>query len=80
MQIFIQRDPTHNDVTLEVQTADSVTGTWNTVATSTLGAPFTGPGYVGGDSATPGTKTVEVRDTADMNTAPQRFMRVKVTR
>ena len=43
-------------------------------------APFTGPGYVAGDSATPGIKTVEVRDTVNIlpNTT-QRWLRVKVT-
>ena len=43
------------------------------------GVPFTGPGYVGGDSATPGVKTVEVRDTVNVSAVAQRFLRVKVT-
>ena len=79
LRVFIQRDPAHNDVTVEVQASDSPAGTWDTVAASTLGSPFTGPGYVGGDSATPGIKTVEVRDTVNMNAATRRFVRVKVT-
>ncbi len=46
---------------------------------ATLGAPFTGPGYVGGDDATPGVKTVEVRDLVNLSAATQRWLRVKVT-
>ena len=36
------------------------------------------PGYVGGDDATPGVKTVEVRDIVNISTATQRWLRVKV--
>jgi hypothetical protein len=79
LRMFIGRDPAHNDVTVEVQAADSITGPWTTAAMSTLGAQFSGPGYVGGDDATPGMKTVEVRDTVNISDAAQRFMRVQVT-
>jgi hypothetical protein len=48
------------------------------VATNSSGAPFTGPGYVGGDSAGPGLKTVEVRDTVNFDSTPHRVMRVRV--
>ena len=44
-----------------------------------LGAPFTGPGYVGGDDASPGVKTVEVRDLVNLSATTQRWLRVKVT-
>ena len=50
-----------------------------TVATSTLGAPFAGPGYVSGDSAAPGIKNVEIRDTVNLAGAAKRFMRVRAT-
>ncbi len=79
LRVFFQRDPTHNDVTLEVQAADSPAGPWATVAISTLGAPFNGPGYVSGDDATPGLKNVEVRDTVNVDAASSRFLRLKVT-
>jgi uncharacterized delta-60 repeat protein len=79
LRVFLQRDPAHNDVTVEVQSADSVAGPWTTVATSALGAPFSGPGYVGGDSATPGIKAVEIRDTVNIMNAAQRLLRLKVT-
>ena len=80
LRLFLQRDPAHRDVKIEVQAASQVTGPWTTIATSTLGAAFTGPGYVGGDSATPGLKTIEIRDTVDIASTPARFLRVKVTR
>ena len=77
LRMFFTRDPARNDVTLEVQSADSP---WTTVAASTLGGVTTGPGYVGGDDATPGLKTVEVRDTVDLSSATaSRYLRVKVT-
>ena len=45
----------------------------------TRGAPFTGPGYIGGESATPGVKAVEVRDIVNISGTTQRWLRVKVT-
>lgn len=79
LRIFVPRDPAKNDVTVEVLAAAAVSGPWATIATSELGAPFTGPGYVAGDSATPGLKSVEIRDTVNIADAPARFLRVKVT-
>ena len=80
LRMFFTRDPARNDVTLEVQSADSPAGPWTTVAASTLGGVTTGPGYVGGDDATPGLKTVEVRDTVNLSPATaSRYLRVKVT-
>jgi tRNA(Arg) A34 adenosine deaminase TadA len=78
LRMFVPRDPTRNDITLEVQATANLAGPWTTIATSTLGAPFTGPGYFGGDSATPGVKSVEVRDTVNVDDATQRFLRVRV--
>jgi hypothetical protein len=75
---FPSRDPVRNDITLEVQAIGDLLGPWAAIATSTLGAPFTGPGCFGGDSATPGVKSVEVRDTVNVTDAPQRFLRVRV--
>ena len=78
LRMFVPRDPTRNDVTLEVQATGDLLGTWTTIAISTLGAPFTGPGYFGGDSATPGVKWVELRDTVNITDSPQRYLRVRV--
>lgn len=79
LRVFIQRDPAHNDVTVEVQGSSGPGGPWGTLATSTLGSPFSGPGYVGGDSVFAGIKSVEIRDTVNVGAVSQRFLRVKVT-
>ena len=80
LRMFVPRDPAHHDITVSVEaTGDLVSGPWTPLATSTLGAPFTGPGYVGGDGATPGMKTVEVRDIVNLSATTQRWLRVKVT-
>ena len=80
LRMFVPRDPAHNEITVEVQArGDLVAGPWTTLATSTLGVPVTGPGYVGGDDATPGVKTVEVRDLVNLSNTTQRWLRVKVT-
>lgn len=80
LALIFTRDPSRYDVTLEVQTAGSAAGPWTTVATSTNGGAFTGPGFVGEANAGGGLMTVEVRDTVNMSAAPYRFMHIKVTR
>jgi hypothetical protein len=79
LRIFVPRNPDHNDVTVEVRAADDLAGPWTTIATSALGAPFSGPGYFGGDSAAPGLKTVEIRDVVNVADQPRRFLHVRVT-
>jgi hypothetical protein len=79
LRMFLTRDPARNDVTIEVQAAGSPAGPWTSLVTSTLGAPFAGAGYVGGDSAGAGLKTVEVRDTVNMTDASARYLRVRAT-
>ena len=78
LRMFVPRDPARNDITLEVQATGNLLGAWTTIATSTLGAPFTGPGYFSGDAATPGVKSVEVRDTVNLTDTPQRYLRVRM--
>ncbi len=79
LRLFFTRDPARNDVTIEVQAAASPAGPWTTIASSVLGGVTSGAGYVGGDSAGPGLKTVEVRDTVNLADAPERFLRVRVS-
>lgn len=79
LRMMLSRDPARSDVTIEVRAAGDLTGAWTTVATSTLGAPFTGPGYVGGDDATTAVKLVEIRDIVNLSDATRRFLRVKVS-
>ena len=75
------RDPSRNDITLEVQAADTPEGPWTTVATSVNGAPFTGPGFVQEGFAEGGLMSVEVRDVMNVNSTVSggRFMRATVT-
>lgn len=79
LSITLQRDPARNDITIKVQAASDPSGPWSALATSTLGAPFSGPGYVSGDSASPGIKTVEIRDVVNLGDAPSRYLRVQIT-
>jgi uncharacterized repeat protein (TIGR03803 family) len=79
LAVTLQRDPARSDITIIVQAADDPAGPWTALATSTLGAPFSGPGYVGGDAVTPGIKTVEIRDIVNVAAAPRRLMRLKIT-
>jgi hypothetical protein len=72
------RDPSHNDVTLEVQAAGTPNGPWTTVATSTGGGAFAGPGFVGESTTQSAFKAVQVRDTVNYNGTAQRYLRVTV--
>jgi hypothetical protein len=79
LRTILQRDPAHNDVTVEVQGSSDFTTGWQSLAGSTNGLPFQGIGYVGGDGAGSEIKTVEIRDSASTANAPRRFLRIKVT-
>ncbi len=80
LRLLIQRDPARFDITLLVEAAGDPAGPWQAIATSNFGAPFSGPGYVGGDSAAPGVKTVEVRDVMSVSGAARRFLRTRISR
>ena len=80
LRMVFTRDPARDDVNIEVLAAGDVTGPWTVIASSPLGAPTSGAGYVAGDGPGPGLKTVEVRDVVKIDEAPQRFMRLRVTR
>jgi uncharacterized repeat protein (TIGR03803 family) len=80
LRMTVPRDPGRDDITIEIQAGNGVAGPFITVASSVRGAPFSGPGYVTGDSVDPGLKQVEIRDTVDMDSALTRFMRVRVIR
>ena len=79
LALFFTRDPTHNDVTIEVQAAGDVTGPWTTVATSVNGAPTSGPGYFGGETPGASLKTIEARDIVNVDATPQRFLRIRLS-
>lgn len=80
LHLILTRDPLRNDIALVVQAASELSGPWDTVATSQNGRPFSGPGYVSGDTDSPGLKTVEIRDTEPISSSQRRFMRLKINR
>ena len=79
LRLILTRNPARSDVTITVQAASDPAGPWDPLATSVMGAPFSGTGYLSGDAATPGLKTIEIRDTATYSSTPRRFLRIKVT-
>ncbi len=78
LRAVVQRDPTHNDVNIEIQGANSLSGPWETLAVSTQGGPFQGTGYVGGDGLGSEIKTVEIRDSSNTTNAAIRFLKITV--
>lgn len=81
LAMVVPRDPLRTDITITVEASDSLLpGSWTTLATSTHGSVFTGPGYFSGDSNSAGVKYVTIRDTQSASLATRRFMRVGVTR
>ncbi len=74
LRMTLPRDPLRADVTVIVEASTDLQN-WTALATSTLGSPFTGPGYVSGETAAPGLKTVEIRDT--VTAAAHRYLRVR---
>ncbi len=81
LTLTVPRDPARDDITLIVEASDTLqAGSWSTLATSTLGTAFTGPGYLSGDASTPGVKSVLIRDTSTTAVSIRRFMRIRMTR
>jgi uncharacterized repeat protein (TIGR03803 family) len=79
LETIVPRDPARSDVAITVEAASDLAGPWTALAVSAGGAPFAGPGYVSGDAATAGIKSVLVRDVTTPAAAPRRFLRVRVT-
>jgi hypothetical protein len=79
LAIEVPRDPARTDVTVIVEVSQSLLpGSWTTLASSSGGNPFTGPGYFDGDSASPGLKLVTIRDTQASSLSSMRFIRIRV--
>lgn len=74
------RDPQKPDITYCVEAANSPTGPWQTLATSSSGAQTSGIGYLGESDAADGKRKVDVQDTVEMSVAHTRFMRLRVER
>ncbi len=83
LALQFERNPAATDITIKVQAADTLTGPWTDLATSTTGNPFaaTTPGTTIIETTTGPLRTVEVRDLYPLNDPlhPRRFMRVHVT-
>ena len=78
LTMTLQRDPARNDVSIEVLAAPGAAGPWTVVASSVNGAPFSGPGYVSGETAGTAVRTVIIKDSAADPADSRRFMRIRV--
>jgi uncharacterized repeat protein (TIGR03803 family) len=74
LAITVPRDPVRSDIIITIEATSDPAGPWTTIATSTRGTPFTGPGYLSGDSTSPGLKSVLIRDPG--SSATRRFLRL----
>lgn len=74
----VRRDPGRHEAELAVEFSSDLVN-WSTVATSSAGAPFRGPGYLRGELAGSAVRIVEIVDPAP-GTAERRFVRVRATR
>lgn len=79
LTITVPRDPQRADISVAVEVSGDLQ-TWTPLATSTNGAPFSGPGYESGDDTLPGLKSVSIRDTLDVPPSARRFLRIKAFR
>ncbi len=80
LALSFTRDAQKTDLTYAVETNDSLTGNWETIATSTHGEATAGAGIISEQPSTGSEITVEVSDTVDMSSLGKRFIRLKVTR
>jgi hypothetical protein len=80
LQLTVPRDPGRNDVTLTVEATANLAGPWTPLANSTNGTPFSGPGYLSGETPGSSVKSVTVRDLVAVSSTPRRFIRLRVTR
>ncbi|MEK0451209.1 MAG: hypothetical protein RL088_3477 [Verrucomicrobiota bacterium] len=78
MTMTLQRDPSRNDISIEVLAAPGAAGPWTVVASSVNGAPFSGLGYVSGETAGTAVRTVIIKDSAADPADSRRFMRIRV--
>ena len=78
LEITLARQPDHNDITVFLEASSDLSSPWEILASSTAGQPFAGPGYISGDAATPGLKSVLLRDTLAPSGIARRFLRLRV--
>ena len=78
LEITLNRDPSRADVTIRVEVCADLAGPWTPLATSSAGMPFTGEAQIIGDAASPGLKSVVIRDTLATSGGSRRFLRLRV--
>ncbi len=78
LQITLPRHPARNDIGYLVEANTSLTGAWTVVASSLNGAPFTGSGYVSGETPGGSLKSVVIRIQAPISATPRNFLRIRV--
>lgn len=78
LQITLPRNPARNDIGYHVEANDSLSGTWTVIASSLNGAPFSGPGYIAGETPGSSVKSVVVRIPASVSSTPRNFLRIRV--
>ncbi len=78
LQIMVPRIPTRNDIDYFIESSTTLKGAWTTIASSIAGAPFTGSGYVSGETAGGGNKSVTIRMPSPTTTTPAGFLRIRV--
>ena len=79
LALTLRRDPNRSDITVIVEASGSMAeGTWEPIATSSGGNPFAGSAIIVGDPATPGIRSVEIRDPESLAGKDQRFLRIRV--
>jgi uncharacterized repeat protein (TIGR03803 family) len=77
LQIVVPRIPARNDVKYYVESSNNLTDGWTVIATSTAGSPFTGPGYVSGETVGTSTKAVSIRLPSPVSSNPRGFLRLR---
>ena len=80
LSLLFPRDPSRSDVTITVEASSDLSPPWTPLATSVAGRPFSGVGYHSGETPGDSVKSVLIRDTATTQSAPSRFLRVRVNR
>ncbi|MGL4399515.1 MAG: choice-of-anchor tandem repeat GloVer-containing protein [Luteolibacter sp.] len=78
LQITLPRDPSRNDVDCFVESSASLTSGWTVIASSLQGSPFSGSGYVSGETPGASIKAVVVRIPTATASQPRNFIRIRV--
>lgn len=78
LQITIPRFPTRNDIRYFVESNTSLTGDWTVLASSLNGSPFSGSGFISGETTGDSIKSVVIRIPVPIADTPRNFLRIRV--